>query len=380
MQKLEQENFSSFKLGNRPELDGIRGLSVLAVVFWHISLPYVRAGNIGVDVFFVLSGFLITTLLLQEWEKTGTISLKNFYLRRSLRLLPVLLVLLTLFAIYSTFYQTKEEAEASYKYILATLFYVANWVQVFGGLHHHELGHTWSLAVEEQFYIIFPLLLLAFLRLKTNYRGMLLFLGIGIIGVYLNRFWLWQGDQSYDRLHMSLDTRADAMLVGAFVSVLVVNNLLPKKNWTIILSRILAFGAALLLCWLVVFGVGDELYYKYGVLSLTAICVGFVIMDLMGQPLKLTQTILKFPPLVWVGRLSYGIYLWHIPVIYLIGTPETWSRAMLQGIRFTAVLIVAAISYYFIEKPFLKFKNRFSTLKKISDKPKIFPEIRKVAA
>jgi peptidoglycan/LPS O-acetylase OafA/YrhL len=349
-----------FKLGNRPELDGIRGLSVLAVMAWHVAIPFVRAGNIGVDVFFVLSGFLITTLLLQEWEKSGTIGLKNFYIRRALRLFPVLFVVMLLYGIYAAFFEKPDEALRSYKYIAATLLYVANWVQVIFGLHHPVLGHTWSLAVEEQFYILYPLLLLGFLRTKLNQRWLLVIFAVVIVGVFLNRFWIWQGEISYDRAHMSLDTRADALLIGCFVSVLVVNRLIPTTFWALVAIRILSFASTVLLCSLIVGGVSDEVYYKYGVASLTPICVGFVIIDLMGKPLRLTQWFLQNAALVWVGRLSYGLYLWHIPVFFMIGTHNTWSGIQVQGLRFLSVFLVAAASFYLIEQPFLRLKSRFS--------------------
>jgi peptidoglycan/LPS O-acetylase OafA/YrhL len=372
---MQEENPTQFKLGHRPELDGIRGLSVLAVMAWHVAIPFVKAGNIGVDVFFVLSGFLITTLLLQEWGKTGTIGLKNFYVRRALRLFPVLFVVMLLYAIYAFFYEPPETAVNTYKYILATLFYVANWVQVIFGLHHPVLGHTWSLAVEEQFYIFYPLLLLGFLRLKINQRWLLLVFAVIIADVLLNRYWIWQGEASYDQAHMSLTTRADALLVGCFVSVMVVNGLIPTKTWTVILVRILSVCSALLLCWLIIGGVSDEIYYKYGVASLAAICVGFVILDLMGRPLKLMQKFLQNPALVWTGRLSYGLYLWHIPVFFMLGIHNTWSGIQVQGLRFIAVFLVAAASFYLIEQPFLKLKGKYSP----SEKPSVnIPEISNI--
>ncbi len=251
----ETEILSEFKLGNRPELDGIRALAVLAVIAWHIGIPYVRAGNIGVDVFFVLSGFLITTLILQEWTRKGSINLKNFYARRALRLFPVLFFVMLLYALYSYFYESPIQSANSFLYISAALFYVANWAQIVFGIHHSVLGHTWSLAVEEQFYILYPLLLIAFLRLKISHAWLVGgFLTI-FAAVTLNRYWIWQDKFSYDRAHMSLDTRADALLIGCFVSVLIVNRIVPTHAWLVVLVRILSVCATGVLGLVIVGGV-----------------------------------------------------------------------------------------------------------------------------
>ena len=371
---------SKFKLGNRSELDGIRGLSVLAVMAWHAEIRFCRGGKLGVDVFFVLSGFLITALLLQEWNKNGNIDLKNFYIRRALRLFPVLFVMMLLYGIYASLYETPVQALNSYKYIAATLFYVANWVQVVLGLHHPVLGHTWSLAVEEQFYILYPLLLIRFLRTKANHRWLLLYFSTVIAGVVLNRFWIWQGTASYDRAHMSLDTRADALLIGCFVAVLVVNGLVPKKRWIFDLIRILSICSFFILCRVISRGIDEEIYYKYGGATIVAGCVGIVILDLMGRPSKPMQWFLQIPPLVWVGRLSYGLYLWHIPVFVLVGANVTLSETQLKITSFVAVLLVAAGSFYAIERPFLKLKDKYVSSGRRPFKVEVNPKIQETPA
>ena len=350
-----------FRLGKRPELDGIRGLAVLAVISWHIGIPYMSAGNIGVDVFFVLSGFLITTLLWSEWLKTGDISFKKFYARRALRLLPALFAVLGLYALYVTFFNDPMTAWVSFKYITATLFYVANWAQIIDGLHHSVLGHTWSLSVEEQFYIIFPIMLLLCLRLHIKPRllfGIVLF---GIVCVFLDRFWLWQGSESIDRVGMGLDTRADALLAGCAVSAAFLGGLIPKKRSMIWLFRILSLLSMAVLSYLITQGVGNEVYYKYGGASIAAVAVGFVVFEMMGNdPMKSTRTFLRFPPLAWTGRVSYGLYLWHIPVFFVLGKPTNWSGIEVQAARFLLVYAVAALSFYLLERPFLQLKDRFT--------------------
>jgi peptidoglycan/LPS O-acetylase OafA/YrhL len=186
MQSFPANKGTGFKLGKRTELDGIRGLSVLAVIAWHAEFPFVKAGNIGVDVFFVMSGFLISTLLFEEWEREREIDLKAFYVRRGLRLFPVLFVVAGLYALYAAVFETGAEAANSFKYIAATIFYVANWAQV-AGVHHSVLGHTWSLGIEEQFYLLYPLVLLLLLRLGIKYKGLLFIFGIAVSAVIINR-------------------------------------------------------------------------------------------------------------------------------------------------------------------------------------------------
>jgi peptidoglycan/LPS O-acetylase OafA/YrhL len=202
--------------------------------------------------------------------------------------------------------------------------------------------------------------LLLLLRVGIKYRSLLVLFGTIVAGVVINRAVLWDGAHSYDRMHMSLDTRADALLIGCFVSILAVNGLLPKKRWAIIALRLSAALSTLLLCFFVVGGVRNEPYYRYGVVTLTAICVGVVIADLMGHPFPFVLRLLSNPILVWTGNISYGLYLWHIPVFFLLGRDSAWSGLRIQSTRFIAVFVVAALSYYFIEKPFLKLKDKFA--------------------
>ena len=356
----------AFHFGRRPELDGIRGLSVLAVIAWHAGIFFVKAGNIGVDVFFVLSGFLISTLLFQEWSRTGQIDLKAFYARRALRLFPVLFVVMTLYACYAAIFESGETSVNSFEYIAATLFYVANWVQVIWGIHHPVLGHTWSLAIEEQFYLLYPAILLLALRFGVTYKKLLSIFGILVFAVVLNRFFLWEGAQSYDRMHMSLDTRADALLIGCFVSVLAFNGLLPKRRFAMHVLALAASLSALLLGYFVITGVLNEQYYKHGIVTLTAICVGVIIACLMNQQLTFVRRMLQTRILVWTGTISYGLYLWHIPVFFLVGRNPSWSGVQIQSVRLAAVFAVAAASYYLIEKPFLRLKDRLKSSDKVA--------------
>src|SRR5215204_412439 len=174
-----------FKLGYRPSLDGLRGVAVLAVITLHAYIPFTLPNNIkilgnggflGVDIFFVLSGFLITALLLQERESNGRIGLKNFYARRALRLLPALFVFVAVCVLHSIFFRTPEESSGALGDIAVITFYLSNWIPT----NLYSLRHTWSLAVEEQFYLIYPVLLIGMIwlieRLKLGRKWIIYFL------------------------------------------------------------------------------------------------------------------------------------------------------------------------------------------------------------
>jgi peptidoglycan/LPS O-acetylase OafA/YrhL len=217
------------------------------------------------------------------------------------------------------------------------------------------------LAVEEQFYLLYPVLLLVGLRLALPARYLFAISLTAIFLVLFERSMLWTGIESYDRVVMGLDTRADALLAGCSVAFALAGNLLPRGFFAIWFFRFLALGSAAFVSYLVIMGVKNEPYYNDGLASLTAICVGLVIFEMAGpNPMKTTRRILGVRPLAWTGRISYGLYLWHIPVFYFLGTPSNWSGAQIQTARFLTVFAVAALSYYSIELPFLKLKQRFS--------------------
>src|SRR4051812_8790504 len=170
-----------FKLGRRPPLDGLRAVAILAVIGFHYGPTKVGGGYLGVDVFFVLSGFLITALLVQERENKGGISLPAFYLRRARRLLPALFIMLVAVAVYGAIYPHRPESAHLWRDIAAAVFYVANWVHGLGhSLETGLLAHTWSLSVEEQFYLLWPATLVILLARRASRRTIAIVVAIGI--------------------------------------------------------------------------------------------------------------------------------------------------------------------------------------------------------
>src|SRR5205823_6453336 len=213
-----------FRLGYRPYLDGLRGIFVLLVLMLHADVPFTRGGYIGVDGFFVLSGFLITALLVQEWGRTEKIDLIAFYRRRILRLFPALLALLIACALFTLFYTTGAAAEDNWRGILSALVYVGNWTRIgYLGNWHHGLGmldHTWSLAVEEQFYLTWPLLLAFMLSRRFAVRRIFAIAVSLLFASALLKVVLMYSEGPITRIGIGTDTRADALLAGCVVALL----------------------------------------------------------------------------------------------------------------------------------------------------------------
>ena len=356
-----------FSLGYRPSLDGLRGVSILAVMSYHLGL--IRGGFLGVDIFFVLSGFLITTLLTDEWIRSGSISFRKFYMRRALRLLPALVVLAITcdFAtvIFARLYWPPEAfvpvvfgmAYAS----LVALFYVTNWVMI-SGQTLWILGHTWSLSIEEQFYVLWPLCLLALLK-WIRHRGLILsFLTLGIAASLILRIALVRAHAPVTRVFVGLDTRFDELLIGCMVGVLCSWGLLATSRRSQLLLAAGAVAGAAILAILLWKASSKEPAMLQGGLTVAAGSAGLLIADIVARPAGWLAQALGRQPLVGIGRISYGLYLWHFPIVYGCGAlivdgsrPDLPRAALAIGLTFVA----AIASFRWVERPMLRLKRRF---------------------
>ncbi|MFB3886806.1 MAG: acyltransferase family protein [Thermodesulfobacteriota bacterium] len=352
----------AFRLGYRPELDGLRGISILLVYFHHLYYPLVPGGFFGVDVFFVLSGFLITSLLLEEWSRQGSISLKAFYIRRALRLMPALLVVVLITGSFALFLLKGRRAVETYQGIWLTLSYASNWFYAFTLFSaNNPLGITWSLAIEEQFYLTWPLLLALFLRFRLGHRWILYGLTLLIVLISLHRKILVAQGGSIFRLYYASDTRADTLLIGCLAGILISWNLLPYDTRFKVFMKSSAALAVIFLAYLV--GISswtDLMLYQHGGYTLVALSIALILTVVIIWPPKFVLLVLKFAPLVWIGRISYGLYLWHWPVRWFIYQKKAMPSSGAQLV--TAIVLslsLTALSYYFIEKPFLRWKKRF---------------------
>jgi peptidoglycan/LPS O-acetylase OafA/YrhL len=351
-----------FKLGYSPALDGIRGIAIVAVLGFNAQRSWLEGGYLGVSIFFVLSGFLITSLLLEEYQQTAALSLKNFYYRRALRLLPALLALMLFISVYAALLQSKEKAVNSWKGVLYTLFYVANWAQIGdNGAGIGALSHAWSLSVEEQFYILLPLLLLGLLRGGVK-KGWIAGLFLSLIAAsVLRSTWLTLQGADFLRMYFGSDTRANELLIGCLAALLVHWGVIAQSPTSRRLWQVLS-GLSMAAIAYAFIGLPVKSDFLYcGGFALIALGTVAVIINALLFPSPLTR-LFELPALVWVGKISYGLYLWHFPIFEA-------ARQLLEGrlhpvfyeaFRFATVFVVAIASYYIIEKPFLKRKQGFS--------------------
>lgn len=352
---------AKFKLGYIPELDGLRGTAIICVMLYHAGAQFLKGGFIGVDIFFVLSGFLITALLVQEYELHGNVMLKNFYMRRALRLLPALAFMLVVFCIVSFLFFNKNLAQENYIDALISLMYLSNWAKAYSIHPPNLIGHTWSLSIEEQFYILWPSILLLLLHIFKNRASVatiLLFLAIasGLLRVYL----LFKG-APVDRLYFGLDTRADSLLIGSALGLIIASGLINANSSSIIQNAmvVLAPLSVVSLVAIAYFGkVADTGTYSFD-LFIVEVLSAVLILNILTNPGSLVAKLLSIKWLVWIGTISYGLYLWHYPVFRIMQLLGFRGYVIISA-GSLITLMAALISYHFMEIPALKLKKRFA--------------------
>jgi peptidoglycan/LPS O-acetylase OafA/YrhL len=347
-------------LSYQPALDGIRALAVGAVLAYHAGLPWARGGFLGVDAFFVLSGYLITSLLLLEWRARGAIGLTAFWARRARRLLPALFLMLIGVAGYAVFFAAPEELGKLRGDALATIGYVANWRPLFSGQSYFDqfsvpspLRHTWSLAIEEQWYAFWPLLLLVLLRWRRASLGSLLAISlIMMAGSAFLMGWLFHPGADPSRVYYGTDTRAQALLMGAALAMLLLQRGPLRSRPASQMLQIAAVVCAVYIGWVWATTSGNSVFLYRGGFLLLAAAVAVVIAASVQPKAGPIGRMLSLPPLRSLGLISYGVYLWHWP-IYLVLTPDRtgWDGYGLFAARVLVTLAIAVASYKLIEMP-----------------------------
>ena len=343
-------------------LDGIRAIAVIMVLAYHLKLALFKSGFIGVTVFFVLSGYLITGILISEVEEEGTIDLKNFWLRRIRRLVPAVMsmavVIIFVSAVVNRIIFTK-----GCKDFLASVLGFNNWWQIFNKVSYFEAAgvpspftHCWSLAIETQFYLIYPLILLGIYKLvKSREEGRakrgLLFAGVtlllALISVIL-MIVLFDPQQDASRVYYGTDTRAFSLLFGALLAILWDYRMVPRRLSASVNMVLGSVSFAVLLVMTIAINGSSNFWYRGGQFVGTILTV-LVIYTVLGRKTWLSR-FLSNPVLKWIGDRSYSIYLWHYPIILLIskGIKASWWITLIEIVL---SVVLAELSYRFIETP-----------------------------
>src|SRR5918999_1820827 len=386
------------RLPYSPGLDGLRAFAVIAVLLYHADLAWIPGGFLGVEVFFVISGYLITALLLAEWRQRGRIDLKTFWLRRARRLLPALYVLLVVTLAFAVVFLPGEVAGLRGD-VLAAFGYVTNWYLIFGQESYFEavgrpslLQHLWSLAVEEQFYLIWPPILALGLCIgatRLRRRRVLAVVLFGALASAVTMALLYVPGVDPSRIYYGTDTRATGLLCGAALAFLWSPGdkyshsqtrhqrpRLPGRSrfrrrwgWTApLLLDVVGFAALGALVWFCL-NLGEFQPFLYcGGLALVGLATTATIMALVHPHALIGSRFLGSAPLRWVGVRSYGIYLWHWPV-FMVTRPDLdvpIDGLPLLALRLTATVVLADLSYRYIETPIRRgaLERAWRTLRK----------------
>lgn len=343
-------------------LDGIRAIAVIMVLAYHLKLALFKSGFLGVTVFFVLSGYLITGILISEVEEEGTIDLKNFWLRRIRRLVPAVMsmavVIIFVSAVVNRVIFTK-----GCKDFLASVLGFNNWWQIFNKVSYFEAAgvtspftHCWSLAIETQFYLIYPLILLGIYKLaKSRGEGRakrgLLFAGVtlllALISVIL-MIVLFDPQQDASRVYYGTDTRAFSLLFGALLAILWEYRMVPRRLSASVNMVLGSVSFAVLLVMTIAINGSSNFWYRGGQFFGTILTV-LMVYAVSGRKTWLSR-FLSNPVLKWIGDRSYSIYLWHYPIILLIskGIKASWWITLIEIVL---SVVLAELSYRFIETP-----------------------------
>lgn len=356
-----------------PSIDGLRALAIIFVLGYHFKLPFWRGGFIGVDIFFLLSGYLITTGLLREWQKSGDFNFKKFWLKRLRRLLPALVVMVVVILLISFLFYPKVFSK-SWGDGLAGILQVNNWWAIFQEIPYFDtfgspspFKHLWSLGIEGQFYFFWPLVLFGLLKLfKKRQHVLKIIIGVGILSALLMA--VLYGNSGIDRVYYGTDTRLFTILAGCSLGFIWPYTILPSTISR--QTRELFDGLGLLsLVGLVMLAMLLNEYqsflYRGGFVLVAVLTI--ILVTTLVLPTTRLGAYFSHPWLIWIGQRSYSIYLWHFPIIALttpvklIGT----FQPLLISLQLLLTLLISELSFRWLEEPIRKegLKNYLKKLK-----------------
>ena len=358
---------AALKLGNyRPELDGLRALAIGLVTLNHVLHDHFPGGFVGVDIFFVLSGYLITSILIEESARNNCINLRQFYFRRMLRLMPALIGMLALYATLITTYaiwaHKIDFAKVHLWAAAAAASYLMNWNLALDIGPPGFLTHTWSLAIEEQFYLLWPLILI----LATRWMSKTHFIMLCVMVLLMCSIWrayLWLGGSGPMRIYVGFDTRFDNLLIGCLLALVPIHlgwrETMAQYVW-LPLTAMMAF--AIWLKW-------DSNHYQLGMI-MTAVCSAWILVAALTEPKSRLAKTLQLRPINYLGRISYAYYLWHFPIWLCLGWFLAGSIYTRAALTVAIAVSVAAVSYHWLELPARRLKgtsnNAGSTRRNVS--------------
>ena len=370
----DESAVSHTRLAYLPALDGMRACAVLAVMMFHGGIPHMDGGFMGVDAFFVLSGFLITSLLIGEWRQALTIKLGAFWARRARRLLPALLLMLLFVAFFASVIVPKGTYGALRLDALATLLYVSNWHFILVNSNYFNetsasspLLHTWSLAVEEQFYVIWPLVVLGVLRFTRSLRALFVLCCAAAIASAVWMHQVYEGGLNTNRAYLGTDTRSQCLFIGCALAVGLVlvsqrhheaGRLAKGELWRpesstglMLCGALGVLGAAGAVALWVVTTSTSTFPYSGG-FFLIGLSVASVILAAVAAPHSIVPRLLSVAPVRYVGRISYGLYIWHWPIFIWLDHSRTGLYGYeLFGLRVLVTFAVSVVSFHLVERP-----------------------------
>ncbi len=349
-----------------PGFDGIRGAAVLTIVIAHMvvllpvhALLVIPGATASLDAFFVLSGFLISALLLKEQAKRGTIGAIPFYRRRVLRLLPALYIVVLATALFA--YLTHQWQHTETQSIFSVLFYYSNYYSASDpspfGVPKLTIGfqHLWSLSFEEQFYFLWPWITIVLLTIRTRLRTAVIVLLSLITLIALHRFLLFQDTHRWWQILIRTDTRADAILWGALAAHVWIRGKEPKRG-----IRVAALVASVyLLGCLFLTAEYSPFVFWGGFIGIDVSCVVILLAILDGR--WIGRHVFEFRPLVALGLVSYGFYLWHLPVFFAVAHFDThWNDVVRVVVAVSITLALTLLSWFLVERPLMGWSKRLS--------------------
>ena len=357
-------------------LDGLRAVALLIIMGYHFGVGWLQGGFFSLDIFYVLSGYLITGLLLGEYRKRGAIRLSAFWLRRARRLLPALAIVLVVVTLFVRFVAAPGLYPDYRMSALSALFYFSNWWQIAVSGNYFvatgavsPLTHTWSLAVEEQFYLVWPLVVVAVMHLARGFtRGLRALLVLSVVGAAasaVEMVALYGPTANITRLYFGTDTHAQSILVGSVLAC-VMTTVQMRRGGTGMAPRATTTGARAVLTTLGLAGLAGTLGITYalqgtdalayhGGFTFSALSAAAIITAAVCVPSGVIARVLSTAPLVWLGTISYGAYLWHFPVYVFLDAQRTGLGGVwLLAARFAGTVVLAAASYRWVERPVME--------------------------